>query len=61
MFLLGCLGVLLIGTQMTFGCELKLSVMKGYIKKPIGVLMGMSFQYGLLPSVYVLIFCTEDK
>ncbi len=52
----GCLGVLLIITQTTFGCELEFSVVKGYVKKPIGVITGMAFQYGALPAVRILRF-----
>ena len=46
-----CLAMMLVVTQMTFGCELEIPTMKSYIKKPIGVVTGMIFQYGVLPSV----------
>ena len=41
----------LVVTQMTFGYELEIATMKSYLKKPIGVVTGMTFQYGVLPSV----------
>ena len=43
-----CLALILVVTQTTFGCELEMATMKSYIKKPIGVVTGMIFQYGVL-------------